>query len=375
MAELPKTRTDKFYEIELDLELWQKLYYKHQQDYIRKRLLAIKHLHEGKSRLQVCQIMGCSYNTLSSWMDKFIAGGLNELVKAIKHTNAPQRFSREQKQELKRMILEQSPRDYGMARNIWTAKIMIEVIRQQWNISMKDSRVYEILHEVGLSYQKAHRDYINGNQTEQKKFVENLKKKLETREKKQKIVFFDEFAVYDRPSLFYGWAEVNTRPEVPSDEKRKRNKVNGFLSVDAITGEEYLLLSPNSKSNDVASYLALLCDDTVNEGYDKLTIYLDNNKTHKQLMRSKLDRLLSELALTDRITVEFIDLPAYSPQFNLAEYIIHQVRLQILHHMPVDATITTIREELETALKDNQLQTAEQIENTIGYICNLIHQS
>jgi hypothetical protein len=41
-------------------------------------------------------------------------------------------------------------------------------------------------------------------------------------------VFFDEFAVYDRPSLFYGWAERNTRPEVKSDE-RTRNKLNGFL--------------------------------------------------------------------------------------------------------------------------------------------------
>ena len=79
------------------------------------------------------------------------------------------------------MILEQSPRDYGIARNIWTAKIIMEVIRQRWKISLKDSRVYEILHEVGLSDQKAHRDYINGKKTEQKEFVENLKKKLSAR--------------------------------------------------------------------------------------------------------------------------------------------------------------------------------------------------
>lgn len=181
--------------------------------------------------------------------------------------------------------------------------------------------------------------------------------------------------MYDRPSLFYGWAEVNTRPEIPSDERRKRNKVNGFLSVDAMSGEEYLLLSPNSKSHNVANYLAVLCDDVVTEGYEKLTIYLDNNKTHKAKMRERLTQLLSELDLTDKIVVEFIDIPAYSPKFNLAEYIIHQIRLKILHHMPVDTTIKSIRRDIEMALEDTQLQTSEQIENTIRHICNLVHQS
>jgi len=57
----------------------------------------------------------------------------------------------------------------------------------------------------------------------------------------------DEFAVYDRPSLFYGWAERNTRPEVKSDE-RKRNKLNGLLCVDALSGEEFFRLSPGSKN-------------------------------------------------------------------------------------------------------------------------------
>ena len=47
--------------------------------------------------------------------------------------------------------------------------------------------------------------------------------------------FFDEFAVYDRPSLFYAWAEKNSRPQIKSNE-RKRNKFNGLLCVDAITG-------------------------------------------------------------------------------------------------------------------------------------------
>ena len=173
---ISKSRTEQLRDIELDVEVWQNLYYKYQQDYIRKRLSAIKYLDEGKSRLQVCSIIGCTYNTLTSWIDKYIEGGLSGLITPIKHKNAPQRLSPEQKQELKRIILKQSPRDYGISRNIWTGEIIIAVIQMKWDIIFKTSRIYEILDELGLSYQRAHRDYANADKAEQKEFVEVLKK-------------------------------------------------------------------------------------------------------------------------------------------------------------------------------------------------------
>ena len=116
-------------------------------------------------------------------------------------------------------------------------------------------------------------------------------------------MFFDEFAVYDRPSLFYGWAERNTRPEVKSDE-RTRNKLNGFLSVDALSGEEFFRLSPGSKTEDVSEYLAELCLDCVELGYNKLCLILDNNPTHKQKMQAQLAIHLEQMGLSEAITVE-----------------------------------------------------------------------
>ena len=87
-----------------------------------------------------------------------------------------------------------------------------------------------------------------------------------------RAIFYDKFAVYDRPSIFYGWAERNTRPKVPGHEK-KRNKTNGFLSVDAVTGEEHLVLHESSKSEDIAIYFLLLCAETIDLGYSALIIF------------------------------------------------------------------------------------------------------
>ena len=56
-----------------------------QQEYLRKRLLAIKYLYEGKTRTEVSDLLDCHYKTLSTWIDKFLEGGLKMVVKPITH--------------------------------------------------------------------------------------------------------------------------------------------------------------------------------------------------------------------------------------------------------------------------------------------------
>lgn len=169
------SRTERLSQQPLDLKVWQQLYYKHQQEYIRKRLLAIKYLCEGKSRREVSELLGCTYKTLTQWIDKFLEGGLKQLTEPITH-EVPSRLNLEQKQELKKMLLEQKPKDYGIDRHIWTGKIICTVIHKRWGVSLKDSRIYEILAELNLSHQKAHRDYANADPQKQTQFVETLKK-------------------------------------------------------------------------------------------------------------------------------------------------------------------------------------------------------
>lgn len=80
--------------------------------------------------------------------------------------------------------------------------------------------------------------------------------------------------------MFYGWAERNTRPEVPSDE-RVRNKLNGLLCVDAHSGEEYFRLSPQAKTEDVSEYLAEFCLDCVELGV-RLALHHSRQQSHAQ---------------------------------------------------------------------------------------------
>lgn len=119
--------------------------------------------------------------------------------------------------------------------------------------------------------------------------------------------------------MFYGWAEKNPRPQIPSNEKKRRNKLNGMLAVDAHAGEEYLKLKEKSKTEDVSSYFAELVSACLSQGVKKLSVILDNNSTHKQKMQAQLQAHISDLKIQDKIVVEFIHTPPYSPNFNLAE--------------------------------------------------------
>jgi hypothetical protein len=153
---------------------------------------------------------------------------------------------------------------------------------------------------------------------------------MRIRKRGEKILFFDEFSVGNRPSTYYGWAEKNTRPQVPSDESKKREKLNGLLAVDASSGEEFLRLVAIAKTEDLALYFGELCKECIQARIKHLTIILDNNSRHKDKLRRYLWAELFTLGIDEQITVEFMYTPPYSPDFNLVEYLIHLLRLRIL---------------------------------------------
>jgi len=354
--------------INFNLKQWQKLYYKHQQSQFRNRLLAIKHLFEGREKFDVCGLLSISIQTLRKWLGVFLKGGFNKLLAPIKRQR-PEKLSDFRKKILKFILLHKSPSKYGFDTYIWTLKVVQQLLEEKWDVKLQPTRIYEILQGLNMSHQRVHRDYLNASKSKQKEFVDDLKKRFNQAGEKDVFIWFDEFSIVDRPSPFYGWGEKNTTPTIPSDEKRKRNRVNGFVGVNNDTGETHVETSPKGNSLYVACYLLSFVLIAQRKGMKTLYIILDNCPSHKKKMRNHLRNFMKELDLD--IKVEFINTPKYSPKFNLAEYIIHQIRQQILHHQPADMKIDDIEKRLKRKLKEKLLQTKEQIQNTIRHIFNL----
>jgi hypothetical protein len=118
----------------------------------------------------------------------------------------------------------------------------------------------------------------------------------------------------------------------------KREKLNGLLAVDAVSGEEFLRLVPTAKTEDLALYFGELCRDCVQEKIKHLTMILDNNSPHKDKLCRYLWAELFTSGIDEQITVEFVYIPPYSPNFNLVEYLIHLLRFRLLHHLPTSTS-------------------------------------
>jgi transposase len=147
-------RAEQIKAISFDAEEWEKLFYKYQQEYIRKRLKAIKYLYEGQTRQEVMTKVGCARKSLIIWIDIYCEKGLKALATPMK-SHRTQKLGSEEKGDLKKMLLEKKPTDYGIDRQIWTGKSIIEVVNQRWNIQLKDSRIYDILKRLDYHIKKS----------------------------------------------------------------------------------------------------------------------------------------------------------------------------------------------------------------------------
>jgi transposase len=159
----------------LDLQEWQKYYNRHQQEYKRRKLKAIKLAHAADSTQELVRQVGCSQTSLNQWLKVYLEQGLAGLVRDISH-QAPERLSNSQREELEQILLERQPCDWGLEGYFWTGELAGALIEKQFGVVYSRSGVYKLLKRMGLSHQKAHRDYGNADKGQQAAFVETLKK-------------------------------------------------------------------------------------------------------------------------------------------------------------------------------------------------------
>ncbi len=277
-----------FLELQPNFDLLERLFKKHQQEYIRIRLKAIRLFWSGTSIPEILKKLELDRLSLRNWMKVLLQHGVDKglrLLATPKKSPKAGKLSLEQRLELIKIVEDESPNNHGYDQHIFTGGILVEIIEKKWEITVSDQVVYNTLHKHGFSYQRGHRDYENADPSLQKAFAEQFKTDLENIAEDEKMVLFDEFSATNRPSIYYGWARVNTKFSIPSDESKKRERLNGLLAVDAITGQEYIELTPKAKAEDVANYFYNLGLKAKAEGFNVLLVGLDNNSTHKYKMK------------------------------------------------------------------------------------------
>ncbi len=214
---MPKSKKTEFDKFGFDEIKWTKYFQRYQQEYIRKRLRAIKLFAENNDVSAICQTLSLNKNTFYLFVNLYLKEGFEGLCRLAVRPK-PTLLSAEQELSFKQTIIAKAPFECGLEGNIWNGQLMREFIKREFAVDYK-SGIYDLLTRLNLSHQKAHSDYQNASKQEQIQFLEDFKQVLLNSDEQNATLTFDEFSIHNKPTASYGWAERNTRPRVKTDEK------------------------------------------------------------------------------------------------------------------------------------------------------------
>jgi transposase len=139
------------------------------------RLYAVYQVSLGKPSRQLEELYNTSFKQILNWVDRFEKEGVDGL-KDKSGRGRKAGLSIEELAELKEIILDKSPTDFGYNSETWSGPLVLEVIKKQYKIEYKIAQVYNLLKKMGLSYQKSKGYYPEADKEKQELFKDELKK-------------------------------------------------------------------------------------------------------------------------------------------------------------------------------------------------------
>jgi transposase len=106
----------------------------------------------GHNPKELQSVYNTSHKSICNWVHRFNAQGIAGLQDRPR-SGRPSRLSAENKAKLKQVVL-LSPMGAGFSSGTWTWALVLEYIRTVFGIEYRKSQIYNILHSIGLSYQK-----------------------------------------------------------------------------------------------------------------------------------------------------------------------------------------------------------------------------
>jgi transposase len=137
------------------------------------RLYACYQVSLGKLPQDLEPIYETSFKSICNWVNRLNEGGVEALVDKVK-PGRNKRLNENELQAIKGILLNKRPDDYGFNSATWTGPLLIELIRDEYRISYKKAQIYNILKNLGLTFQKGKGIYPEAEDREEK--VDALKK-------------------------------------------------------------------------------------------------------------------------------------------------------------------------------------------------------
>lgn len=274
-----------------------------------ERYLAVRLHLTGRTYSEISDILGRTYQSISTYCRCYEEGGLPALD--MGHSpGGSRKLTEEQEQEIAETVINKKPIEVGFeARHTWTLAILASWIERQFGQSFTEKGVSKLLKRLGFSYTKATYTLARANPAEQKVFREitlpELKEQVIQGELDH-LLFEDESMIRAYLALQYNWFLKGQQRKIPTYGHHEGAKLLAAIHYETghVTHEEV-------EQYDAATFQRFL--ERVLEEYPtgKMVMVLDNARIHHA------KQLQPFLQKHERLTLVF--LPKYSPELNPVE--------------------------------------------------------
>lgn len=138
------------------------------------RLYAVYQVALGQPSRKLEELYNTSFKQITNWVHRFEKEGIEGLRDKEGRGRTPRLTDTQRKQIV--VVLNERPEKYGYNTATWTGPMLIEWVEKEFGISYKKAQIYNIIKELGFSYQKGRGIFPETDIEQQEIFKEALKK-------------------------------------------------------------------------------------------------------------------------------------------------------------------------------------------------------
>jgi transposase len=140
------------------------------------RLYAVYQVAKGNSSRKLEDLYQTSFKQITNWVHRFEKEGV-EGLRDKPGRGRKSRLNEDQLKSLSHLIKHANPSDYGYNTSTWNGVLLMDWIKVNFGVEYKKTQIYNLLKQMGFSYQKSRGSYPESDKVKQETFKEELKKK------------------------------------------------------------------------------------------------------------------------------------------------------------------------------------------------------
>jgi transposase len=295
----------------------------------------------------VADLLGISRSCIYDWLRWYHRGGEAELDTRSAPGASPV-ITPDLDRWLQDTILKSTPVDHGYDTELWTLKILVELLQQQFGVWVADSTVALHLHRLKLSCQRPCYRAVEQDPEAVARFLLYKFPKIQKLAEKigAEIGFEDEAGVGIMTRSGRTWGAVNHPPVVPATDRR-----GGYNVLSILTAEGHLRYSVAEQTIDSDRYIAFL-QQVLHNRTRPLILVADNVSFHRSAA-------VRQFVRAHRTQLRMFFFPPHAPELNPDEQVWNEIKHRQLGKQPIKNK-PDLKKRLYSALKSLQ-QKADKI--------------